>query len=318
VTFQEKIVLRALAFADIFSYPLEKQEIWEFLIRGKREEEKFKSFKEFERVLSRLLKNKKCQFKNGFFFLPKREEIVSLRKKREKNSYPKIRKAKKVAQFLKFIPWIRFIGITGSLARKNSDKKDDIDLFFITSPKRIWLTRGLVCFGLRLFGLYRQPDRIENMFCPNMFISGDALRIKPQDLFTAHQIALMRPVFERDRAYRQFLMANLWVRDFLPNALDAKNLFSVETTKSKQKSETKNTYPIPKFFSFLGLICHFGFYLLDFTFIEKFTKIFQLWYMRKRRTTEVVVDNLIKFHPQDHREWVLQKYQEKLERLKIN
>jgi len=206
-----KAILKTLAYADIFDFPLKKDELWLWLVgkKGKKEE--------FGQALKKLLKTGRCQHKSGFYFLPKKGEIVVLRKKREKASGPKIAKAQKVTQILKLIPFIKLIGITGGLSRKNSDKGDDIDLFFIVAKDRLWLTRGLVVFFLSLLGVYRRPGKIKDMICPNMFVSEETLKIKPCDLFTAHEAALMKPIFEKDDTYQKFLAANLWLKKFLPN-----------------------------------------------------------------------------------------------------
>jgi len=212
-----KAILKTLAYADIFDFPLKKDELWLWLIKGKRQKKERKSEAEFEQALEKLVKAGRCGQDSGFYFLPGRKKIINLRKKREKASKPKTAKAQKVTQILKLIPWIKLIGITGGLSRKNSEEKDDIDLFFITSKDRLWLSRGFVVLILNLLGLYRRPGKIKDMICPNMLVSEKALEMKPCDLFTAHETALMKPIFDRDRTYQRFLKANLWLKKFLPN-----------------------------------------------------------------------------------------------------
>jgi len=51
--------------------------------------------------------------------------------------------------------------------------------------------------------------------------------------------------------------------------------------------------------------------------LETIARWAQLKYMRSRRTTEVVESGRIRFHPQDARNWVLEEYQTRLERLRI-
>lgn len=52
-----------------------------------------------------------------------------------------------------------------------------------------------------------------------------------------------------------------------------------------------------------------------FSQLEILAQKFQLRYMAKRRTTEVVEPGRIRFHPQDCRERVLQEYQKRLHSL---
>ncbi|MDP3955206.1 MAG: hypothetical protein Q8Q15_02480 [bacterium] len=305
-------ILATLAYADIFDYPLTEEEIWEWLINLKTENGKQKTDyrrqktedrEEFAHSLQLALHSHSIRMSQGCYCLPGREEIIKIRQEKERWSVSKFKRAEKVAGILRLIPWIKLVGVTGGLARMNADKGDDIDLFFITAKNRLWLTRGLVVLVLSLLGLYRRKNKIANMICPNMFVSEDCLQMKPEDVYMAHEVCLMKPIFIRGDTYQRFLRINSWIKNFLPNALDSKN----------QKSKIKNTDQISKLFSLLILICNFTFYILNFTFIEKISRFFQIWYMRQRRTTEVVSDNLIKFHPQDVRQEILTKWQERRE-----
>ena len=242
-----------------------------------------------------LLRSKKVDFSQGYYYFVDRQQLVAIRQYREDWSKAKIKRAKKIAKFLSFIPWIKLIGITGALAMKNADKKDDIDLFFITSKDRVWLSRGVIVLILRVSGLYRRPNKKTDMICPNMFVAEDRLKMGPEDLFIAHEIVQMKPIFDRGGVYQKFLKENRWVKKFLPNAIlnDTQNM-----TRNPQKI--------------------FNFQFSIFNLAEALARRFQLWYMSKKRTTEVVSENLIKFHPQDVRGWVLKEYQERLQKLKIS
>jgi hypothetical protein len=54
--------------------------------------------------------------------------------------------------------------------------------------------------------------------CPNYVLSKDHLEIRPQNLFTAWEIAKAVPLFGFN-VFEQFLRANHWVGRYLPNAL---------------------------------------------------------------------------------------------------
>jgi hypothetical protein len=291
-------ILRTLLYADLFDYPLKKEEIWQWLIGRNKKAREQEGKKEFEIRLKELLKLKRIQSNSDYYFLPKRQKIVKLRKKRERWSASKIEIAKKVVIALRRLPWIKLIGITGSLAVNNSDENDDIDLFFITSDNRLWLTRGLVVLSLKLKGIYRQSGKIQDMICPNMFISKSKMEIQPKNLYLAHEICQLVPVFDRDNTYLKFLRANSWVGEYLPNALEMlKNAdqyadkrrkigFSVVQRKIQRSSA-----------------------------IESLAMKIQLFYMRNHRTTEVVNKNVIRFHPNDVRIDIMKKYQEMLKLL---
>lgn len=288
-------ILATLAYADLFDYPLKKSEIWSWLIKREGRESK-DSKKEFETSLKSLVKNKRLQTISGFYFLSGRKETVKIRKKRERASKIKIKKAQKVAKILQIIPWVRLIGVTGGLARNNADPGDDIDFFIITSPKRLWLTRGLVVLFLSLAGLYRRKGKIKDQICPNMLIDESNLEIKPHDLFMSHEVALMKPLVSKNETYDRFLKTNLWVKKFLPNL----SKWQTEIDKNCKKQEylsKKKTF---------------------FDWLEISARKIQLNYMQSKRTKEIVTLNLIKFHPEDIRELILGEYQKQLQKLKIS
>jgi len=211
----ERAILRTLAYADVFDYPLTSEELYRFLIADES-----CSYSDFEKVLLRVAANDKRIEKNKeHFFLEGRGKIVATRKRRESWNRKKSNFAEKVAGILRLIPWIKLIGLTGALAMNNAKEEDDIDLLIITVPNRLWLTRGLVVSFLRLARIYRRPGKIKNKICPNMLLDEKHLAMskKERDLFSAHEVLQMKPLWQRGRTYQRFLKANQWYKEFLPN-----------------------------------------------------------------------------------------------------
>lgn len=208
---RKKAILRTLAYADVFDYPLTAREVHHFLIaNGKINQHS---------VNQDLKKLPQVSQKESFYFLKGRGKIVSLRRKRERWSREKLKIAKRVAGWLKPIPSIRMVGVTGALAMKNSDEEDDVDLMIVTSKDRLWLSRGLIVTFLRLTGLYRRPDKIKNKICPNMLLDESHLKIpkKEQDLFSAHEVCQLKLLWDRDETYQKFVKENQWSKRYLPN-----------------------------------------------------------------------------------------------------
>ena len=77
----------------------------------------------------------------------------------------------------------------------------------------------------------------------------------------------------------------LWVKKFLPTAW-------------REKSKESKVYSVQK--------------KTTFHLLEPLARTAQLWYMRNRRTTEVVSNTLIRFHPVDAREWIYRELQIRL------
>lgn len=207
-------ILKTLAYSDVFDYPLTEKEIWQYLIS-----EKIVSFEEIQNELHSLLESKRISKKDDYYFLQGRKKIVGIRKNRRKWSQKKLKIAKRVTSWLKTISWVKMIAVTGALAMKNAKKDDDIDLFFITASNRLWLSRGIIVSFLRLFGLYRRPQKIKDMICPNMFLDKSHLKLpkEEQNLFTAHEVCQLKLIWQKDKIYQKFLKENRWVTTYLAN-----------------------------------------------------------------------------------------------------
>ncbi len=284
----KKNILKTLLYSDIFDYPLKKEEICYFLISNKKV-----SIKVIEKNLKKI---KEIGFKKGFYFLKGREKLVNLREKREKNSLIKLKKAKKIAKKLSFIPTIKFIAISGNLALKNSDKKDDIDFFIVTSKNTIWLTRLLTVLKLQTLGIYRKrgDKEVKDKICTNMFIDEKNLSFskKRKNLFTAHELMQLFPLIDKENIYQKLLFKNKWVLNYLPN--------SFNKIKPSNNLLTKNKINKKKSV-FLNIL-------------NNVVKVPQILYMRRHKTKEEISNKILAFHPFDHQVYVLKTYQEKLQK----
>lgn len=205
-------ILRTLAYADVFAYSLTLEELHRFLIGQKTDNPSLKkALKTFKKIFS----------KGDYFFLKNKEKNIYLREKREKWSQRKWLLARKVARWLRLIPWIKMVAVTGNLAMDNAEKNDDIDLLIVTARKRLWLTRLLTNFLVEIVANRRRPSdkEVKDKICLNMFLDENHLKlpIREQNLFTAHEICQLKPIWARNQLYQKFIQENLWCQKFLPN-----------------------------------------------------------------------------------------------------
>ncbi|MFH1832615.1 MAG: hypothetical protein ABH816_00410 [Candidatus Levyibacteriota bacterium] len=293
----KKAILKTISYSDVFDYPLTKDEIWRFLINDSSENLVFhpkgvRLSVRLEMELSNL-----THFivkKDGFYCLRNRGDIVSKRLKKEKESNEKFRLAKKIISRLSYIPTVQVIGISGALSMKNSQKDDDIDLFIIAKKHTLWLTRLLLIIFLKILGKHRgRNDKdIKDKFCLNFLIDEDAILLpkEMQNLYGAHELAQLMPVFNRGNTYQKFVAVNSWVRKFLPNALER------GTTQIAARNHAE--CPVLRFWAF-----------------EALAKKIQLRSIKKHRTKEIISDHLLAFHPLDYKDKVLSAYKKRLDRL---
>lgn len=288
-------ILKTLCYSDLFDYPLMEEEIIHFLI------EQPAGPKEVSRALAQLVAEKKVEDQAGLFFLPGRKEIVGIRLRREEISAKKFARALSLAKLLRFLPWVRAVFLTGALATGNADPQDDLDFLIVTKENRVWITRLLATLLFDLLGVRRRgKEKFADKVCLNMFLSESAIVVpkNEQNLFSAHEVALARPLWTKDLLHKRFLGENSWVRKYLTNV-------EVPEARVKAPAERKN------------LLYIFYFLLSNsfWTFTDLFAQKLQLIYMRGRRTREIVERQRILFHPVDLSKEILPAYRIRLYRV---
>src|SRR5690606_20306217 len=141
----EKSIIETLGYRSVFSYPLSFHQLGTSLICDKKV-----SSAALRVSLKRLLKEKKVKRQDYKYCLYSVEPVSW--GERIENSKTLMKKAQKLSSTLSKIPWIEFIGVTGSVAAANALDNDDIDLFFVTKRNRLWLSRGFVFLILVILG----------------------------------------------------------------------------------------------------------------------------------------------------------------------
>lgn len=207
----KKPILETLSYFDFFDYPLTAYEIWQFTKTTKSKEAFYKDLQKLN-----------IPSYKSFYFLEKRKYIVKKRLEKEKISSQKLKKGIKIINKLSFIPTVDFIGISGSLAMKNSNLDDDIDIFVICQNNLVWFTRLILVIYLSFLGVYRKKHEKnpKDKICLNLIIGNKntAFFKNRQNLYTAHEIVQLAPIFQRENCYFDFINKNKWVLNFLPNS----------------------------------------------------------------------------------------------------
>lgn len=278
-----KAITKTLIYSDIFNFPLTEDELWYFLKTDNKVAKKH-----FKAVITRIPQT--LSRIDEYYFLKGKETNVKQREKQKTSNEQKILHAKKITRILSYVPTIMFIGISGSVAAGNASKDADIDLFIIVRRDTLWSSRLLLLLMLGLLGLRRTKTmkKAKNKFCINMILDEHNVSFAKdrQDIYTAHEIAQMKPLFDREKTYARFLSANTWIRLFMPNVLTQVKPVKLKTTR------------------------HIGDRYIPM--VERLARYLQLTNINKTRTTEVVSNSLLAFHPVDYRKKILRIYQQRL------
>jgi hypothetical protein len=282
-------VLATLSYSDIFDYPLTQDQVHQFLVSKKV------SLKGVKDCLKELLATEKIDQKGKFYFLPDREKIAEARIEREIISKEKLKIARKIARILGFIPSIKFVGVSGALACRNSKSQDDIDFFIITQAGQVWTTRFFSTLILDFLGKRRKPQdkEFKDKICLNLFLDESDLCLGPKDLFLAREIVQLEPLYNKDSCYSKFLSKNAWIKKFLPNA---KTQLRIQEQDGKKGEKKFNI-------------------LFIFAILEPVLRNLQLFYMRKRITCEKLSKTRIFFHPIDVHYKILAEYKKRIAQL---
>ncbi len=281
----EKAVLKTLIYSDIFDYPLTLREIHKWLIQKKS------TLTQLEKIIKKLSYELRIMNYGKYYFLTNRNKTIKKRSQNEKQSKKYFKKIKIISQILKIIPWIKLVGISGGLSMDNAGRSDDIDLFVITAKNRMWICRILALGILELLGQRRKVihsiKQAAGKICLNILVEEDKLEQSKKNLYTAHEVLQLKPLWFRDGIYSKYLEVNNWVFKFLPNWIS-----DMSSSRMRGSKEIHGS-PIMS-----GMT----------DYVELLSKKFQLKIMQKPKGRERIEDGALYFHPKDYGSEIMLKY----------
>jgi hypothetical protein len=203
----ERAVVEALAYADVFDWPLTSADVHRYLPVTA-------SVDEVQSALASWRRDGIVSSIGDLHFRRGREDLVEERRRREAVSARLWPAARRYGRWIAWLPWVRLVGVSGSLAVGAPTEGADVDLFVVSAERRLWLTRALTIGVVKLAGRSAPPRRV--VLCPNYVVTTAALELADHDLFTAHELVQLVPLAGPD-TYRALLDQNQWYRGYLPN-----------------------------------------------------------------------------------------------------
>ena len=200
-------IVSTLAYADVFDYPLTVPQIHRYLVRTPA------TMAQVEAALAHdpwLMA--RVERHGDLVCLRGRSASITLRRERAGYARDLWRSGRIFGSLAAHLPFVRMVAVIGSLTMDNvRSPHDDIDLFIVTAPGRVWLGRALVIALVRLAALLCID------LCPNYVLSTRRLTMSADDLFTARELTQMIPLFGR-ATFADLRAANGWLGSYLPNA----------------------------------------------------------------------------------------------------
>jgi hypothetical protein len=201
----EQSIIRAVAYFDIFNYPLTQEEIYHFLDQPM-------AMGELAPALQQLVVDKRIFRLGNFYSLQQDPALRTRRTNGNHKAEVLLKTAYKVGGFLYQFPFVRGIGISGSLSKNFADQHTDIDFFIITRTNRLWVARTLMHLFKKLTFITGHQD----WYCMNYYIDEEAMLIEEQNIFTATELITLLPVCGNGTMDR-FYDTNNWTDNYFPN-----------------------------------------------------------------------------------------------------
>ncbi|MEK7514820.1 MAG: hypothetical protein AAB608_00355 [Patescibacteria group bacterium] len=124
--------------------------------------------------------------------------------------------ALRALQVLAWVPWIRVVWVSGSLAYDASDADGDVDVVCLVMPGHIFSARFCALVLTSLSGVRRAAHdvRAPDKLCMNHWIVDDGSALRHQSIYTAWVYAHMVPVYGAAYA-QQWIHHQAWMGKYL-------------------------------------------------------------------------------------------------------
>lgn len=201
---EAQTILKTLAYFEIFDYPLTVEEIRNFLDHSVSESA-------FRSALEQLVSSQVIFKIDKFYSLENKWQKAEKRLLGNKRAQKLLQTAYKIGTFLCKFPYVRAVGISGSLSKNYAGKKEDIDFFIITKANRLWIARTILHLFKKITFLFRR----QHYYCMNYFIDERALVVQERNIYTATEVVTLLPV-AGSPAMNTFFDSNDWTKDWFP------------------------------------------------------------------------------------------------------
>lgn len=199
-------ILKTLLYYDIWSFPLTDRELFLFLPVNSM------TFEQFKERLESACEDKRIE-RSGLYFYASGQSrsVVQDRLQREDHARHLWRIARLATHVIKRFPFVRGVFVSGDLSKNSTNARSDIDFFIVTEPGRLWIARWLLILFKKTFLFNRKK-----YFCLNSFIAADSLSFDERNIYTATEMATLKPVYNEYLLHSIF-SANTWIQHYFPN-----------------------------------------------------------------------------------------------------
>jgi hypothetical protein len=283
-------ILRLLCYFDVFNHPLSRNELKALI--GADEDQAIQP------VLDELLDEKRIFSSGDFFGI--RDSIsdqVETRNEKESRAEKYYRKLPRYLRIIKAFPFVRGVGISGSLSKNVMHEDGDIDYFIVTAPGRLWVCRTMLILFKKVFLLNSRK-----YFCVNYFVDENNLEIADKNFFTAIEINYLMPVYNTS-LFDEFNAENAWTKDFINGTSPKFRIAPLEPRKGLKK--------VAELFFYGAWGDRIDLFFMKRTY-KRWEKKFKGFDSKKFELTMRTNRGVSKHHPRDFQSRVLSEYKTRL------
>lgn len=287
--------LKTILYFSIFRYPLKIEEIHSYTNYG--------SIDDTEKELQHLISENILTKVDDFYVYGSDLDSVIKRMKGNMYAVRALKIAKQKAKFIAKFPFVKGVGISGSLSKGYYDNGSDIDFFVICEPNKLWLCRTFLMLYKKIFLLNSRK-----YFCINYFVSSNQMEIEEKNRFTATEMKTLIPI-QGKAVFETFYQMNPWVLDYFSK-------FNPDLSLSSEFKKPKLVKMIESVFSnFIGNYIDNCFKKIT---IQKWKSKFRMMSQEDFKIALKSTKNISKHHPSHFQKKVILDLNHRIEEVSHN
>lgn len=240
LTHIEKSIISTLAYFDIFSFPLTKQELWQNLwIEDPATVANESLRQDFEKSFERLIP-KYINCASGFCGLSSDDALARTIIDRKDNYRLAIRKKKiaaRNAKLLSRLPFVRAVFLCNNLAYDNSRDDGDIDFFIVTKRGRLFVCRFFCVLLMKILRRRPSAKKTRDKICLSFFVDETKLALgnllKQNDIYLHYWLKQLVAMYDPQNLLDKIWQQNVWLKYRVPNASPYRSSARLVNNKKK-------------------------------------------------------------------------------------
>ena len=294
----EQRILAVVAYFDVFDLALSIEEISDLILGEKT------TVNEISLVLNEL--SEQLDTDGYLYVLRGREVLFETRSKQRICSTVLMKKVYKYTWIWRFVPYVTGVAVCNYLPLGVAGSDSDIDLFVITKPGRIFLSRFVLTVVTHFCGLRRHGRKIGSRFCLSFYASESSLNFNsileaPYDVYFLYWLRALTPLYGDSSLWSLLENSNTWTIDFMDWEI-RKNTASAGKNWLVGKIE----------------------YILSGSVGNVFENILNKFFARKHqrrinslpaKASVIISENMLKYHNNDRRSFFRNEFEKRLNNL---